>query len=128
MTLHDRLTSFVRVTLGCGCPDEVFSEIVVRLAAADNPAPVRLAIEVGGRLLVHVIEEGSALREPGLIPSVLEDGVRRRDERGFNRFRLVVALEGDGAAGEILQRRFDAASARDDRTHLHVLPSSTIPW
>ncbi len=128
MTLHDSLTSFVRGTLGCGCPDEVFSEIVVRLMAADNPAPVRLAIEVGGRLLVHVIEEEPALDDPRLIARVVEEGVRKRDEGGFNRFRLVVAVGARDAAGETLRRRFDAAPARDGRTHLHVLPSSSVPW
>ncbi len=128
MTLHDRLTSFVRVTLGCGCPDEVFSEIVVRSMAADNPAPVRLAIEVGGRLLVHVIEEGPALTDPGLMPTVVEDGLRRRDQGGFNRFRLVVAVAGSDGAGDVLESRFDAVSACDDRIHLHILPASSIPW
>ncbi len=128
MTFHDRLTSFVRGTLGCGCPDEVFSEIVVRVMAADNPAPVRLAIEVGGRLLVHVIEGGPALDDPRLISKVVEDGVRRRDEGGFNRLRLVVAVGGPDGVGETLRRRFDAVSSRDERTHLHILPSSSIPW
>lgn len=126
MTIHERLTSFVRGTLGCECPDEVFSQIVVRLVAADSPSPVKLAIEVGGRLLIHVIEEGEAMEDPGLIQEVVEEGVRARDARGFNRFRLVVAAA-DDADRATLRGRFDAVPTRDERTHLHVLPAASIP-
>ena len=45
--------TFVRGTLGCGCPDEVFQQVEESaLAAPEAPAAWRIAI--GGRLLVYL--------------------------------------------------------------------------
>ena len=53
------LQHFVRDTLGCGCPDKVLEWIECSVTDAAPAHDIRLfRMDVGGRLLVYVIESG----------------------------------------------------------------------
>jgi hypothetical protein len=116
---------FVREHLGCVCPDEVFDKVTVteqsRIFSARHTA-----YEIGGRLFVAVFEpenwQGIALQ----LDRLVVDGKRFRDQHGYNRLRLVIASDDDGAEKE-LQRIFNDLPDIDEKTHLHVIKPDCLP-
>jgi hypothetical protein len=122
------LQGFIRDTLGCGCPDAVLRRIEP-LVEPDSLAgvPVLLALDVGGRLLVALVEDSALADDAGALHDALEAGRRLRDVRGMNRFRLVVVS--DAVEGVESRRRSLATRARfhDERVHLHVIGPRDLP-
>jgi len=119
---HEALTVFVRHTLGCRCPDEFLS----RIRLCEGPPGVAAAVEVGGRLLIYVVD-GRRL-QPAALTGVAAAGRRVRDTRGFNRFRLALVQAGRGGAQHAaLEAAFHAAASDDERAHLHSLPADALP-
>jgi len=120
------IESFVRGTLGCQCPDEVFRHVEVdALALPGGGTGQRLVI--GDRLLIHVVD---ASRRPDLLPHIEELVTAGRDERdrhGYNRFRLVIATPVAGGDAASLGQRVSRALNGDDRAHLHVLAADRLP-
>jgi hypothetical protein len=117
---------FVRGTLGCQCPDEVFCNVAVApLALPGGGTGQKLLI--GDRLLIHLV---GASGRPDLLPRIEELAIAGRDERdrlGFNRFRLVIAMPAAAGDAAALQQRFSRTLDGDDRAHLHVLAPDTLP-
>ncbi|RLA32356.1 MAG: hypothetical protein DRR03_08720 [Gammaproteobacteria bacterium] len=120
------LEHFIRDTLGCGCPDEVFQAVAVGRGPLDAEGD-ELAwwIEVGGRLLIAVTEGSDPAVLAARLPEIYAAAALRRDTAGFNRFRLVVVDSGE-EAGQ-LQRAFIPIGAEDDRLHLHVVNPTDLP-
>ncbi len=129
------LERFVRSTLGCLCPAEVFDEVEVsREPPAGNPEIGR-RIAVGGRLLIYVIEGVGTDEALGRIEDWVRIGHAERERRGMNRLRLAVTLADHISGAEpALQDRFralplvagPAARGEDPRLHLHLLPGESI--
>ena len=119
---------FVRGTLGCGCPDEVFQSMVIRrLPAGADRLPV-VELLVGSRLLIHVVAPPPAGGVADWLERLAADGRATRDRHGYNRFRLVVvAAPGCAAPGAGLESRFARTAVGDDRMHLHVVASDRLP-
>lgn len=118
---HPAVETFVRETLGCGCPPEVFEHI-----EDSRPGDLR-RIAVGGRLLVHVITPPTGVVAVERLAEYLSRGRRERDELGFNRFRLVIAA-GEGTADPAtLVLAFERLRAGDERLHLHLVPADALP-
>jgi len=118
---------FVRGTLGCGCPDEVFRTVSVsRLPAVPGRAPV-LQLLIGSRLLIHVAAAPAEPSATGWLEQLATNGRAARDRHGYNRFRLVVAGAVAGTPAAELEARFARALARDERAHLHVLDAAQLP-
>ena len=117
---------FVRGTLGCQCPDEVFRRVEV--GAFDLPGGgTGQRLVIGDRLLIHLV---AASGRPDLLPRIedLATGGRdERDRRGYNRFRLVLAVPAEAGDAASLEQRFASALAGDDRAHLHVLAADLLP-
>lgn len=123
MESHQAIKALVQHTLGCGCPDEVFESIQVDEGAGRNS--VR-SIRIGGRLLVQILD---ATRTADLFTAVrraLQEGRRERDQRQFNRFRLVVTAPDPDAVRRTAERAFAGDPHRDERTHLHVLDERLV--
>jgi hypothetical protein len=118
---------FVRGTLGCRCPDEVFRSMTIdrRPATAGRPPLVRLL--VGSRLLIHVVTTPLDVLADGWLEALVDEGRAVRDRHGYNRFRLVIASTATGARLSDLEQRFTQAIGSDDRAHLHVLGSDQLP-
>ena len=114
---------FVRETLGCSCPEEVFNNIDCQQASAGTPGR---KVNVGGRLLIYIIGMDGKSGIQGIIESALEQGVGEREKKGFNRFRLVLVT----SRPEELHRRagqaFDNSGYTDERTHLHIVSESDV--
>jgi hypothetical protein len=124
---HSEVERFVRGTLGCGCPDEVFRTVsVTRLPAVPGRSEV-LQLLVGSRLLVHVATAPQEAQAAGWIEQLAASGRAARDRHGYNRFRLVVTGTCPAKLSGKLEARFARAVARDERAHLHLLDAHQLP-
>lgn len=125
-----RLRTFIRTTLGCTCPDEVLELIRCSHSDLAKKHEVRLTrIDVGGRLLVYVIEAGNDPQSAAeALGAVIAAGRVERDRGGFNRLRVVIADDDRGVIRAKVERGFEDSAPRDDRVHLHVISAGDLPF
>jgi len=123
--IREQAELFIRDTLGCKCPPELFQDLTEEVELSGGPLYEAFSLtdkslsplidrvfSVGGRLLVVVtrsFEKETVLR-------FLEAGKGVRDQMGFNRFRLVVMIP----AGQV-ETLVAMPAHFDDRVHLHFL-------
>jgi hypothetical protein len=122
----EHIVAFVKQTLGCNCPEEVFSTIDCL-----NDVPVRgialdLKINVGNRLLVYVVtvDDPDSLRR--VLPLLVIAGKKERDGEGFNRFRLVLAADDIDKIKDEAETVFNSLN-EDEKVHLHLVSVKSIP-
>ena len=123
----EKIKTFVKLTLGCTCPEEVFEYIDCQSNIKLNDDIVLSnKINIGNRLLIYVIETN----KPGLIKNVLpflvNTGKKERDNLRFNRFRLVLVTDKLDEIKEIAESIFDTIH-KDDKVHLHVIQKDKVP-
>ena len=125
MVTNEELKAFVRNTMGCGCPDEVFLHMECRSDTKIEGVPLRARIDVGNRLLIYVYKWDLSGSLQEILPRLVDMGTRERDELGFNRFRLAIAVEspGDLEDAEMLFK----SVAKDDQVYLHIIPEKIFP-
>lgn len=121
------IEQFVRGTLGCGCPDEVFRSMVVSRLPAFAGRPPIVQLLVGSRLLIHVVAPPAVEPANGWIEQLAANGRSTRDRHGYNRFRLVVASPAPVASARELTERFARAVVGDDKAHLHFVGTDQLP-
>ena len=114
---------FVRNTLGCCCPDEVFESIEIEeINAPEGIARLR-RINIGNTLLVYVAwpayDYESGIRHTAVA------GRNERDRDGFNRFRLVV-VRSDSLSTDSISGVFVSETGKDEKMHLHFVDSPEI--
>jgi hypothetical protein len=107
--------------LGCGCPEEVFSQIRIRDLSVEG---IGFAVEIGARLLIGIEALRPRDEREGLsrLRALLEAGRGIRDREGLNRFRLVMLGDPErfGVDGRAPLPSADALGPDgDDRLHLH---------
>jgi hypothetical protein len=122
---------FIRTTLGCGCPDDVLEWIECsQQSQANDDDELRLTrIDVGGRLLVYVIEaEHDPAAAAAAVPTVIASGLVERARSGFNRLRIVVAGRDVDSLRPLVEASFAASAPRDDRLHIHVVTAEDLPF
>lgn len=118
---------FVKETLGCNCPEEVFQGINCKnnVLLNDNIL-LDYEINVGNRLLVFV----ARIDEPDLIKPFLSKlvwaGVNKRDRQGFNRFRLVLLTPRANHLAKEASRAFQSLGT-DEKVHLHLVNEDDFP-
>jgi hypothetical protein len=119
--MKNAVKDFVINVLGCGCPEEVFSFIL--LDTVPGPVggiPMEFTIRIGGRLMVLGVA-GEKLRSPqGSLATLVAAGMGLRDGEGFNRLRIVV-VSGDPELEALLRPAFARVQGLDERVHLHVV-------
>ena len=116
---------FIRETLGCDCPDEVFEKI--EYGNADHGEETRMGtITVGGRLLVYIWKVNDLAVVEAKLPAVLLHGKEHRDRLGLNRIRIVLATDNVERIGPMAQRLFKAWNRKDEKVHLHVLRTEDV--
>lgn len=123
----EKIKTFVKLTLGCTCPEEVFEYIDCQSnIKLNDDILLHDKINIGNRLLIYVVEANN----PGLIKNVLpflvNTGKKERDNLRFNRFRLVLVTENLDKIKEIAESIFDTIH-KDDKVHLHVIQKDNIP-
>ncbi len=120
---REEIEAFVRGTLGCQCPAEVFQSMLVeeRPGRAGDLRHTRLLI--GQRLLIFVAAASHADSTARAIAGLTRVGIAERHDHGYNRFRLVQP----GPESAASQQAFRAIIGADAKAHLHFVPASDIP-
>jgi hypothetical protein len=116
------LVRFVREVLGCGCPDDIVDRTVVDCSRRGESG-----LDVGGRLLVRVLQASDPDRLVASLPGIVARLRGERDRRGFNRVRLVVVSADHDALRPILRARLQSLAGTDDRVHIHVVEPGSVP-
>lgn len=118
---------FVRRTLGCACPEEVFDRIECRSDVSSGCGIVLdYEIDVGGRLLVFVLILGQAEAVEPVVTALVRAGTEKRDREGFNRIRLVLLSDDPEAVSKTAFEAFESLDT-DEKVHLHVLSNNDFP-
>ncbi len=123
------MVRFIREVLGCGCPDEVLRSI--RRTNAHELPKRSLSydrVDVGGRLLIYLVDTRESIAQSTIV-QLLVAGRQERDQREFNRFRLVLAAAPSGLSflSELAERAVARQWAVDERVHVHVLEVDQLP-
>ena len=118
---------FVRATLGCQCPDEVFRSIAIDQLRTADGAIGYTRLLVGNRLLIYILDTAAVRVADGALADLVARGCRERNERGYNRFRLVITCDDPASESTSVQHAFDRAAGNDERAHLHCLPRTLLP-
>ena len=125
MGQKEHIKTFVQKTLGCGCPEDVFTYIDCRSNIPLNNIRLRNKINIGNRLLIFIVEvnDPDSLKET--LKSLVDAGTKERDGVGFNRVRIVLVAD---SPGTFKQRACDifASLEKDERVHLHILHKDEI--
>ncbi|THB76599.1 MAG: hypothetical protein D6B25_09300 [Desulfobulbaceae bacterium] len=120
------IETFVRNTLGCTCPDEIFDRIDLQSSIPELSGDIRsLRLVLGNRLLVYLVAGLSNIVSSETLSPLVSCGVRDRDAHQLNRFRLVLLVPEDFEPMGI-QLSFQSMSMVDERVHLHFVPNHDI--
>jgi len=123
---HKTIKAFVQKTLGCGCPEEVFQYIECRSDTTLDGFVLKNWINIGNRLLVYVVEADNSDSLKQMLPVLIAAGRKERDEKGFNRLRIVLAVDDIDEVKRIATGIFNNAD-KDDKVHLHIILKKNIP-
>jgi hypothetical protein len=123
MQMYPEIKYFVQETLGCSCPEEVFKKIDFQEENADLAGK---KVNVGDRLLIYIISLDRKFSIQGIVNSALGQGVKERDEKGYNRFRLVLVTSRPDELRALAEHVFDCSGYADEKTHLHVVTESDV--
>lgn len=123
MQAYSEIKHFVQQTLGCSCPEDVFNNIDYR---NEDDGIAGKKVTVGDRLLIYIIsvDESSTIR--GVIHSALQQGVGEREQKGLNRFRLVLASSRPNEVRSLAELAFNSSDFADEKTHLHVVNEGAV--
>lgn len=129
MTVVDKasIDHFVRHTLGCRCPDDVFDSVVAERTYIPESATPCARLVIGNRLLIYVLQVPDGLSAASAVPEMARQGRAERDACSYNRFRLVLACNDPTSSLDSFTDAFAQAVGEDDRAHLHVLATSQLP-
>jgi len=125
MVLNEKIKTFVQKTLGCGCPEEVFTYIDCRSNIPLNNILLRNKINVGNKLLIFVVEVNRTDSLKETMPSLIDAGIKERDSFGFNRYRLVLAVDNPSILRQNARDIFDTLE-KDERVHMHVVHKNEL--
>jgi hypothetical protein len=129
MCSPEHIKHFVQNTLGCGCPEDAFKSIDVRRnVRVNNFIVLDTAIVIGNRLLIYIAEAGSAGCIEEHIPVLIRCGRQEREEKGLNRFRLVLVADTTDEVRQTAERQFEGLRGNDEKIHLHVIKNGDIPF
>ena len=123
MQAYSAIKRFVQETLGCSCPEEVFSKIDYQ---KESDGISGSKVNVGERLLIYIINTDRESNIQGVINSALERGVVERDNKGFNRFRLVLVASHPDVLRSSAELAFESSGYTDEKTHLHVVNERNV--
>ena len=118
---------FVRTTLGCKCPDEVFRSISIERLPGPEAIVPRTRLVIGDRLLIDVVESQTPKATTAAVLKLTTQGRSDRDAKRFNRYRLVIASDHPTQLLTDAKESFASAAGDDLRAHLHVVATDQLP-
>jgi hypothetical protein len=123
---EEKLTSFVKQTLGCRCPEEVFTSIHSHPMRTGELPGAATRIVVGDTLLIYLVPTASIRDLVDNLAEVADSGRRDRDSNGYNRFRLVVAANSGASERDAATATFAAEAGDDANMHIHFVDPATV--
>ncbi|HWR72325.1 MAG TPA: hypothetical protein VN604_04100, partial [Nitrospirota bacterium] len=109
--------------------EEVFQSIRCRWNVRLNSfITLRSAIIIGNRLLIYIAEAGTQGCIEEHLPVLVAAGKQERDERGLNRFRLVLTADDPVGVQRVAEKIFEELRGTDDKLHLHMIRKSDMPF
>ncbi len=118
--------AFIQKTLGCDCDESVFQHIENERNVDAGGIKLRNHINVGGRLLVYIVDAEGPSFVRSHMADLLEAGRKERDDRNFNRFRLVLVAATDSGVQLEVNRTLKLSKAVDEKVHVHILEKSDV--
>ena len=118
-----QIKRFVQETLGCSCPEDVFNKIDYQKA---RDGGVGIRVNVGDRLLIYIITMDGKSSIHKVINTALEQGIEERNNKGFNRFRLVLVASRPDDLRSTAEQVFDGSGYADQKAHLHVVSEGDV--
>jgi hypothetical protein len=126
--MNNAVKDFLVNVLGCRCPEEVFLEIGLKTTPEPvGTIPLVFEIHVGGRIIILGVSAEYVLSAPDALAALVAAGTKVRDERKYNRFRLLV-LADDPDCEAKLRLCFTQLPGLDDRIHMHVVNKSDVSF
>ena len=123
----EAISDFVRSTLGCSCPDEVFSRIEWQEQIRIPDCKMNVTqILIGRRLLVFVISSDDGIKIQSELPKVIAHGKRERDLHGYNRCRLAIATDDPTTIGPLAEEAYRSCRELDEKIYLHIVSSDQV--
>ena len=125
--MSNKIKEFVRNTLGCTCPEEVFQNIDCQSDVTINENIVLdYEINIGNRLLIFTVGIDEVGPLEVFIAKLVQAGMKKRDNNKFNRFRLVLLKAGINDIKEQAQGIFTSIIT-DNKIHIHVIEKNDFP-
>jgi hypothetical protein len=115
---------FIREGLGCGCPAEVFEQIESEVRVLSETRYQRLL--AGRRLLVYLVINVDVRTLTENLRQLYQEGIRERDQVGYNRLRIVLPDELCGSMQGDLITLFAGLSTGDEKVHLHFVSQEQL--
>lgn len=128
MTISEDIKAFVKHTLGCQCPEQVFEHIEWHRNVRVDHILLSNKLNVGNRLLIYVLTGENTDSVKSSLLTLVRQGKNERDTLGFNRLRLVIVADETNVSeiGRAATGLFER-SDKDERVHLHVVKASELP-
>jgi hypothetical protein len=119
---RDDVKKFVRETLGCRCPEDVFRYVEVESnVRLTEDIVLNRRINVGNRLLIYIVDGSDEFVKDNLL-TLVDYGKKERDTKGFNRFRLVIITDKAWERNQKLD-----LMEKDERVHIHLVERNGVP-
>ncbi|MEW6002802.1 MAG: hypothetical protein AB1638_09190 [Nitrospirota bacterium] len=123
----ENIKTFVKKTLGCSCPEEVFKYIDCQSnIKLNDDILLSNKINIGNRLLIYVVQNNDQDTLKDVLPLLVNTGKKERDDLRFNRFRLVIATDKLSEIKENAEIIFQKIE-KDEKIHLHIVSKKDIP-
>jgi len=123
---NEKLKAFVKNTLGCGCPEQVFEKIdVSKLLTVEHEKEIT-RIVVGDTLLIYVMRPEPSGNFVDSAETVGLAGKIDRDTNNYNRFRLVVSSFEDDVQQKKVSERFSKSFNTDEKMHIHFVNQELV--
>jgi hypothetical protein len=121
MMTNENIKAFTRDIMGCDCPEEVFSRIICKdNVGINNGLIISHRINIGGRLLIYVWVPDQRGEFSSELVQLVDSGEKERNDKGFNRFRLVLVSEDPDLIKDDAQKLFEQLG-KDEKIHLHIV-------
>ena len=121
MITNEDIKAFARDVLGCDCPEQVFSRIICEdNVRTDSGLTISHRINIGGRLLIYVSAPDQTSELSSELVKLVDSGEKERNDKGFNRFRLVLVSENPDLIKDDAQKLFEQLG-KDEKIHLHII-------
>ena len=121
MITNGAIKGFTREILGCDCPEDVFDKIVCEDdVQIESELTVSYRINIGDKLIIYILISEQRSELGSELPKLIEAGEKERNDRGLNRFRLVLVSKNPDVIKDDAHKLFEKLE-KDEKIHLHIV-------